>query len=226
MKILRRLWYGMLALTASGAFIAGCSGSEEASRQVTSSSGPSATEIMQREISDLRTENNTLKLRTVTLEQEKRNASARAAELETELMEMQSRMTEQPPVNPPAVIGDASTAYERALRLFQERKYSEAAAAFQNILRTGPPPRLDDNCHYWLGECAFAQRRYSEAIEHFRQVFSFDISEKKDDAQMMIANAYLAVGDALKAKEEYQILIRQYPASPYIKKAKEKLGKL
>ncbi len=43
---------------------------------------------------------------------------------------------------------------------------------------------------------------------------------------MMIANSYLAMGEKGKAKEEYERLIKKFPASPYVKRAKAKLSKL
>ena len=94
------------------------------------------------------------------------------------------------------------------------------------MLDAGAPAGLEDNCHYWLGECSYATKNFSNALEHFQHVFTYKVSEKKDDAQIMIANCYWRMGNKAKAKEEYQKFIDKYPASPYVNRAKERLGKL
>jgi len=42
----------------------------------------------------------------------------------------------------------------------------------------------------------------------------------------MIANSYLAMGNKQKAVEEYEKLLKKFPASPFVKRVKEKLEHL
>ncbi len=225
------------SLTSSG-----CSSSDELS-YVPLKVQPSATELLQKDMVTLRARNDSLTMLIGKLEREMQLAQARSAELETRL----SGFTEKPIIVPPAPrqqvqqqaqpqpksqpivqakVAVSRDGYEQGLQLFRARQYQDAANQFQSVLDAGVAIDIQDNCHYWLGECAYALKSYQEAIDEFNQVFTFKISEKKDDAQMMVANSFFAMGNKAKAKEEYQKLIDKFPASPYVKRAKEKLSTL
>ena len=224
---------------------AGCGSSEESVQEtpILQPAQQSATELVQQEMLKLRAKNDSLMMVTGKLEHENQVLSARAAELETELAESKQMQAAalQPPPPPrqqplqaqplPQTLSQPKVtvshgAYEQGMQLFRARKFQAAADEFQAMLDAGGSPNLEDNCHYWLGECFYAMKRYQEAISHFNEVFSFTVSEKKDDAQMMIANSYLAMGNKERAKAEYQKLIDKYPVSPYVRRAKEKSATL
>lgn len=216
------LFRGLLFLLLIGSFLlSGCGTTEEAEKEEIPPP-PSATELLQQELNGLRTENSVLKKQISTLEQDNRTSVAKSADFETQLADCNEKLkaAETPPVTDPRV------SYQQALLLFNSRQYEQASLLLQQILSTGVPERLEDNCHYWLGECAYGSRKYREAVDHFRKVFSFRISEKKDESQVMIANSYYAMGNKVKAKEEYEILLQKFPASPYAKRVKEKLQAL
>ncbi len=185
---------------------------------------PSAAEDMQKEINALQVSNDSLKAQAAKLEQEKRALSTRITDLERQIDTLK---TQPPPVEEKMPVHrQSSGSYQDALNEFRQRNYNDAAGIFQQLLDNGAPKGLADNCTYWIGECLFAQKRYDEAIAQFRKVFDFQWSEKKDDSQLMIANAYLAQGNKGKAREEYQRLIKKFPASPFVKRANAKLAKL
>jgi TolA-binding protein len=201
--------------------ISGCGTTEEAEKEEVPPP-PSATELLQQELNGLKTENSVLKKQISTLEQDNRTAVAKSANLENLLADCNDKLKEA--VNPP--MPDPRSSYQQALLLFNSRQYEQASLLLQQILGRGAPDRLEDNCHYWLGECAYGSKRFAEAIDHFKQVFGYRISEKKDESQVMIANSYYAMGNKAKAKEEYEILLQKFPASPYARRVKEKLQAL
>jgi TolA-binding protein len=203
----------------------GCSGSEEAKKEIPPPP-PSATETMQKEMNDLKSKNESLKKQVAKLEQDNRTAIAKAAELETQLTELKEKAAAPPPIIQKPIPTNARGSYKEALNLFRSRNYAEAASLFQSALDAGIQEKMQDNCYYWLGECAYGEKKYDEAIEHFQKVFTFKISEKKDDSQLMIGNSYLALGNKEKAKEAFERFTKKFPASPFIKRVKEKLGKL
>ncbi|MBI4810668.1 MAG: tetratricopeptide repeat protein, partial [Ignavibacteriales bacterium] len=149
----------------------------------------------------------------------------RAAELETQLSELKEKQMPAPPPTKP-IIADYRAAYDEALKLFRSRNYKDASAIFLSLLEQEIPVVRQDNCYYWLGECAFGEKKFNDAINYFQKVFTFKISEKKDESQIMIANSYLAMGDKVKAIAEYEKLLKKFPASPFVKRVKEKLVKL
>ena len=63
-------------------------------------------------------------------------------------------------------------------------------------------------------------------MKHFEMVFQYKGSEKKADAQYMLARCFEATGDKVKAKEAYEKVTKDYPTSDKVKKAKERWGKL
>jgi TolA-binding protein len=213
------LFRGMpfLLLTASFIF-SGCGTTEEAEKEAIPPP-PSATELLQQELNGLKTENSVLKKQISTLEQDNREVVAKSANLENLLADCNEKLkaAETPPMPEPRV------SYKQALLLFNSRQYDQASLLIQQILSRGAPDGLEDNCHYWLGECAYGSKRFAEAIDHFKKVFTYRISEKKDESQIMIANSYYAMGNKARAKEEYELLLQKFPASPYVKRVKEKL---
>ncbi len=182
---------------------------------------PSATELMQKQMNELKAENESLKKQVTECEQSKRAITAHVAELETQLSELKEKQI--PPAPEKIVITDFYKTYDEALNLFRSRNYKKSTEIFSALIEQDIPTVRQDNCYYWLGECAYGERRYEDAINYFQKVFTFKISEKKDESQLMIANSYLAMGNKQKAVEEYEKLLTKFPASPFVKRVREKL---
>lgn len=116
--------------------------------------------------------------------------------------------------------------YEEALGAFKSKKYTDAATAFQKMLDEKVPDEIADNCHYWIGESKYAAKKYKEALQEFDEVLTFKKSEKKGDAQFMIAQCYERMGNKVKAKEAFEKVVKDYPMSPNVKRAKERWARL
>jgi TolA-binding protein len=193
----------------------------------------SVVDSLQKELTNARTQNGTLTTRISRMEMDKKAADQRLAECDSTVNFLKTqigRAQAPPPKEEKApiqkLIPAGAPSYETALSLFREKRYSDAAAMFQSLLADGVDEKLQDNCQYWLGESEFGAKRYSEAIESFRKVASFEKSEKKDESQLMIARSYAKMGKTDQAKAEYQKFIETFPASPYLPQAKEQLAKL
>jgi tol-pal system protein YbgF len=160
------------------------------------------------------------------LASENRDLTARNTELETRMSEMALAMPEPSTTTPSPAPSTGNSGYEGALSAFRGRDFSGAIQQFESLINSGVGDDLADNCHYWIGESYYGMGRYSDAINHFRMVLKYAKSEKKDDSQLMIGNACLAMGDKAAARDEYNKLISSYPASPLADKAREKLSRL
>ncbi len=225
---------GVLAGVVSAFMMNGCSGASEAERNAQRAT----IAAMTAERTSLKTANDSLNTLLTATTVEKNALAAREAECEKQTSDLRAQvaaLTAPPqPVasarakSAPAVAisAEGRDAYSAALTAFHDRKYTDATDRLTAILASGAPGGLEDNCVYWIGECLYARHKYADAIEQFRKVFDYKRSEKKDDAQFMIGNAYAALGDAAHAKEEYQRFERRFPASPYITFVKARLGKL
>lgn len=197
---------------------------------------PPATGTNQME--ELRTENTSLKQKIVKLEQDNRTFSARISDTETKYMTEKERAdkaeeaarssvsTRGKDMSETLPSGEAKTAYGVALRSFKSKQYDASISQLQGLLDGGTEPNLADNCHYWLGEANFGKRNYQEALKHFEMVFEYKNSEKLADAQYMMAHCYERLGDKAKAKEAYERVVKDYPTSNNVQRAKQRWVKM
>jgi TolA-binding protein len=239
------LWRAVIVvgLFAGMLFLGSCGGSEEATMDsddaaLTSFIGEkpvqeepsevSVTEI-DRELEELRTENTQLKQKILKLEEDNRTLNTELSDTDLQLMEEKRKADSLARISAMTRVpssGGAPAAYEEALMDFRARRYDSAIQKLQGLLDAGVEPRYADNCQYWLGECNFAKRNYSRAISNFESVLSTRTSEKKGDAQYMVARCYEQLGNGAQAREAYQTFINNYPTSRLIPRAQSRIAKL
>jgi tetratricopeptide (TPR) repeat protein len=97
-----------------------------------------------------------------------------------------------------AVTGEIKDLLADGNRLFEERKYEEAAAKFQEILDKNPeafPIYMN------LGNSYFAQEKYELAEEHYKKILEKD--PRNPEAIIAIGNTYANRGDTARAIEWY-----------------------
>jgi len=190
----------------------------------------------EKQIEDLRTENTGLKQKNVKLEQENRDINTRINEAEAKYAAEKLRADKaeelaKNAVQAPKVVEEKSapvsaSSYNDALKAFNSRKYDIAAKGFKAIVDDGSNADLANRAKYWLGESYFAQKKYNEALPIFQECLKIKNSAKKADAQFMIAQTYERLGSKAKAKEAYEKVVKNYPMSKNVKRAKERWAKL
>ena len=228
-SLLRGVWWRYILPLAVFSLVgvigfAGCAGGGELAEDEWGEERPVQTPI-QVTIDSLQNEAAMAKQKNAKLEAEGRSLRARVAELETNLrMERDRAKALAPPPKPK--ITDTAAHYDHGLSLFRNGDYEGAVEAFMDMIDAEVNDKLADNVHYWLGESLYARRKYNEAMEHFNHVFRYRVSEKKDDAQLMIANCYARLRNSVQARAEYQKLIDNYPTSEYVERAREAMAKL
>jgi tol-pal system protein YbgF len=218
-----------------------------------SAGAPTQLALYEKQIDDLRTENTGLKQKIVKLEQENRGTNARMTEMEAKYNSEKIRadkaeellkssptpmaaptpsvksIAEQPVAaieEKSAPVSVSLSTYEDALSAFNTKKYDNAARSFKAIVDAGGSDELTNRAKYWLGESYFAQKKYKDALPLFQDALKYKRSEKKADAQFMIAQIYERLGNKAKAKEAYENVVKNYPMSKNVKRAKEKWAKL
>lgn len=228
-SLLRGVWWRYILPLAVFSLVgvigfAGCAGGGELAEDEWGEEQPVQTPI-QITIDSLQNEAAMAKQKNAKLEAEGRSLRARVAELETNLrMERERAKALTPPPKPK--ITDTAAHYDHGLSLFRNGDYAGAVEAFTDMIDAEVNDKLADNVHYWLGESLYAGRKYNEAMEHFNHVFRYRVSEKKDDAQLMIANCYARLRNSMQARAEYQKLIDNYPTSEYVERAREAMAGL
>jgi len=116
--------------------------------------------------------------------------------------------------------------YDTALGLFNKGQNDKAIASFQAILDKSRNHSLADNCQYWIGECYYGKAQYHKAIVEFEKVFTYTVSNKKDDAQLKLGLCYLRLEDKENAKREFTRLLSRYPKSEFVNLARRLLKDL
>jgi TolA-binding protein len=116
--------------------------------------------------------------------------------------------------------------YEGGLLLFYQRQYGKSCKVFESLLEKGIENNLVDNCEYWMGECSYAQKKYSEAVIQFQRVLTITSSNKRKDAYFMLGKSYEKTGNLAKAKWAYEELNERYPGNDHSRVAKSRLDLL
>ena len=202
---------------------------EQAVQEQPAQEGPTK-EQLQSDLYAMKSENMQLKEENSSLKHNNKEFSTKISDLEAANAALASAPKKSEPMKVqkrPAMAGKSSSeeirAYESAINIAKSKNYHEAMGELQTLLNTGIKDDYADNCHYWMGECSFQLKEYSQAIQHFQLVQGYKYSEKRDDAQLMIAQSYERLGDRQKANTEYKKLVEMYPTSEYVKRAKARV---
>ncbi|MGH7450723.1 MAG: tol-pal system protein YbgF [bacterium] len=116
--------------------------------------------------------------------------------------------------------------YAEARNLYEQRRYSDAIALFQEILNENDKSSYADNCQYWIGECYYGLGKFEQAIAEFEKVFKFARSNKSDAATLKLGLCYVRLNDRQQARSWFEQLLARYPNSPYVAYARNYLTKL
>lgn len=121
---------------------------------------------------------------------------------------------------------DLKILYEEALNEFKIKDYLGAKKKLGVILASDIEKELADNAQYWVGECDYALKNYSLALESFHKVFEYLETEKDDDAQFKLGLCYWNLGNYQKALIELKRLVVDYPQSEYLERTEELIRKI
>lgn len=131
-----------------------------------------------------------------------------------------------PPVSPPTGLSPQEV-YNTAYADYLKGNFDLAMDGFKIYRDNFRDSPLADNALYWIGECYFSQRKFTEAIEAFNElILNYPQGDK-------IAAAYLKKGLALAEegrKEEalvvFKLLTSKYPLEEEARIAQEKIKDL
>lgn len=133
---------------------------------------------------------------------------------------------------------EARPHYDFAKRLFDDKKFAEAAEAFDLFLtRHTDAKDLIDNAAFWKAESYYQlasaakdktarEKAYKQAILSYQRVLETPKSEKGDGALFKIGLAFEALGFDEEARVFYDELLAKYPKSPLAGEAKKRLKAL
>ena len=114
--------------------------------------------------------------------------------------------------------------YERALGDFHAGRYKLAGSEFHSIIRYYPYDGLAGNAQFYIGEIAYRQHRYSDAVKAYTTMLEvFPGSSLAATAELHKAYALLNLKKQQAGINELRLLIRRYPQTPAAAQARQKL---
>jgi TolA-binding protein len=116
--------------------------------------------------------------------------------------------------------------YDQAQSLIQSKQFNRAISELEILSQNSINHPLHSNFLYWIGECYFAQGKYSDAISSFEKVNNFQESHKLDDSLLMSGISSMKLGELQSATQKFKELIQKYPKSEYVGKATKYLQSL
>ncbi len=123
------------------------------------------------------------------------------------------------------VTADYQAAY--ALLSPQQKRYAEAAKAFEAFLQKYPGDELAPNAQYWLGEAHYVSQNNAAAQQAFEVVVDrYPASNKAPGALFKIGRLQQAGGNTAAARSSYQRVLNDYPDSPAAGLARQRLDQL
>jgi tol-pal system protein YbgF len=115
--------------------------------------------------------------------------------------------------------------YQAALRDYNTARYDVAAGEFHDILTYYPQDDLAGNAQFYLGEIAYKQNNYAEAVKNYNVVLeNFSGSPKAPAAQLHKGQALIKSGKRDAGVRELRALIQRHPQTPEATQARALLN--
>jgi tol-pal system protein YbgF len=121
----------------------------------------------------------------------------------------------------------ADILYNNGLKDFNTANYDLATREFQDYLKYYAGTDLASNAQFYLGEIAYAQGQYKQAIEQYDLVLdNYPKSYKLAPARYKKAMALLGLGQKQAAIKELREVVRRFPNTEDDQRARQQLRQL
>jgi tol-pal system protein YbgF len=121
----------------------------------------------------------------------------------------------------------ADTLYSNGLRDITSGKYALARQEFQDYLKYYGDTDLASNAQFYLGEIAYSERNYDQAVSEFDKVLTnYPKSFKLAPARLRKGMALIELGQKTAGVRELRDVIKRFPGTEEERKARAKLKEL
>ena len=132
--------------------------------------------------------------------------------------------TENSPSGPPP---SADSLYSNGLRDITSGKYELARSEFVDYLKFYGDTDLASNAQFYLGEIAYQQKQYDQAVEEYDKVLSnYPKSFKLAPAHLKKGMALIELGQKNPGVKELREVVKRYPGTEEERRARAKLKDL
>jgi tol-pal system protein YbgF len=127
----------------------------------------------------------------------------------------------------PPPVPSADLLYSNGMRDLNTKKYDLATQEFQDYLKNYGTTDLASNAQYYLGEIAFAQAMYPQALDAYTKVVeNYPKSFMLAAARWKKSLTLIQMGDKMAAIRELRNVVRLFPGSQEAGQARAKLKEL
>jgi len=117
--------------------------------------------------------------------------------------------------------------FQAGVRDYNSAHYDVAAGEFQDVIHFYPMDDLAGTSQFYLGEIAYRQENYADAVKAYNAVLEgFPGSSKAPAAQLRKGLALLALNKKDAGIHELRLLIQRHPQTPEATQARSKLNGL
>lgn len=121
----------------------------------------------------------------------------------------------------------ADTLYQNGLRDFTGGNYDLAKQEFSDYLKNFPTNPLAGNAQFYLGEIAYAQENFSDAVTQYDMVlYTYPKSFKLAAALLKKGQAEIKLGQKASGTRDLREVIRRFPGTDEAKQATARLKEL
>ena len=121
----------------------------------------------------------------------------------------------------------ADTLYSNGLRDITSGKYELARSEFQDYLKFYGDTDLASNAQFYLGEIAYKQKQYEDAVAAYDKVLTnYPKSFKLAPARLRKGMALIELGQKTSAVRELREVVKRYPGTEEDRQARSKLKEL
>jgi tol-pal system protein YbgF len=127
----------------------------------------------------------------------------------------------------PAGAPSADTLYSNGLRDITSGKYDLASSEFQDYLKYYGDTDLASNAKFYLGEIAYSQKKYDDAVTEYEKVLNnYPKSFKLAPARLKKGMALIELGQKPGGIRELREVVKRYPGTEEDRRARAKLKEL
>ena len=121
----------------------------------------------------------------------------------------------------------ADTLYSNGLRDITSGKYDLARSEFQDYLKYYGETDLASNAQFYLGEIAYSQKQYGNAVtEYDRVLTTYPKSFKLAPARLKKGMALIELGQKTAGVKELREVVKRYPGTEEERRARARLKEL
>jgi tol-pal system protein YbgF len=132
-----------------------------------------------------------------------------------------------PPSSPSGPPPSADTLYSNGLRDITSGKYDLARSEFQDYLRYYGDTDLASNAQFYLGEIAYQQKQYDQAVAEYDKVLNnYPKSFKLAPARLKKGMALIELGQKNPGVKELREVVKRYPGTEEERRARARLKDL